>query len=215
MCLPSSCTHSYYARLSGAGSFTKYYAVLWNFCRPSYQYVYTGYIQGRGTDLMYTLGRVPTDIWDTGKRGELRVHFHGKYVNHGGVGCVQGGPSHTTIPPHQGGQRQTQRCTRGGLVTTPHPPSPITRVDTDSGGGVARGVLVKIPTSPPRQTETAGSRSELSVRPVWTRIVGYRGKRWNIMGGRDRVEKEGLINKTKNYLVWTQTNFIRVRRKYS
>ena len=60
MYLPPACTHSYYARLPGAGSFAKYSAVRWNVCRPSYRYIHPGYIRGRGIDLMYPLGRVPT-----------------------------------------------------------------------------------------------------------------------------------------------------------
>ena len=53
----------------GACSFAKCSAVLWNVCRPygvrhtvrtSGLPVHMGYIWGRGIDLMYPLGRVPT-----------------------------------------------------------------------------------------------------------------------------------------------------------
>ena len=51
MYLPSACTHSYYAILSGAGSFAKYSAVRWDVWRPSYGTYIRVVSRGGGTDL--------------------------------------------------------------------------------------------------------------------------------------------------------------------
>ena len=71
----------------GACSFAKWYAVRWNVCRPygvhhtvhtSGLPVHPGYIRGRGTDLMYPLGRVPTErFWgEESSKTNIRVQFY-------------------------------------------------------------------------------------------------------------------------------------------